>query len=351
MSTEKTTPPTSATETAAPADTLGRPLRDLRISVTDRCNFRCPYCMPREVFGRKYKFLPQSDLLTFEEITRLAGIFAALGVRKLRLTGGEPTIRRGLPKLVRMLSAVDGIEDLAMTTNASRLAKMAPELRQAGLQRVTVSLDSLDDARFREMSDAEFSVDLVLEGIDAARRAGLLPVKINVVVKRGVNEKDALAIARRFRGADYIVRFIEYMDVGTSNGWRMKDVVPAAEIIETIGRELPLEAIDPNDRGEVARRWRYSDGKGEIGLIASVTEPFCGDCTRARLSADGRLYTCLFAARGHDLRQLLRDGADDEEIEAFLRGLWSRRTDRYSEKRTEKTATRPGKVEMSYIGG
>ncbi len=351
MPTKKTTPLTSATEAAAPADTLGRPLRDLRISVTDRCNFRCPYCMPKEVFGRKYKFLPQSELLTFEEITRLAGIFTALGVRKLRLTGGEPTIRRGLPKLVRMLSAVDGVEDLAMTTNASRLAAMAPQLSEAGLQRVTVSLDSLDDARFREMSGAEFSVDLVLEGIEAARRAGLVPVKINVVVKRGVNEEDALAIARRFRAPDYIVRFIEFMDVGTTNGWRMNDVVPAAEIIEAIGRELPLEAIGPNYRGEVARRWRYADGKGEIGFIASVTEPFCGDCTRARLSADGRLYTCLFAVKGHDLRKLLRDGADDQEIEAFLRGLWSRRTDRYSEKRTEKTATRPGKVEMSYIGG
>ena len=371
MSTEKTTPPTSATETAAPADTLGRPLRDLRISVTDRCNFRCPYCMPKEVFGRKYKFLPRSELLTFEEITRLAGIFTALGVRKLRLTGGEPTIRRGLPKLVRMLSAVDGVEDLAMTTNASRLATMAPELRAAGLKRVTVSLDSLDDARFREMSGAEFSVDLVLEGIEAARRAGLVPVKINVVVKRGVNEKDALAIARRFRpsgrpsgppsgrpsgppsgrGPDYIVRFIEYMDVGTTNGWCMNDVVPAAEIIDSIGRELPLEAIDPNYRGEVARRWRYADGKGEIGFIASVTQPFCGDCTRARLSADGQLYTCLFAVKGHDLRKLLRDGASDEEIEAFLRGLWSRRTDRYSEQRTEETATRRRKVEMSYIGG
>jgi len=349
MPTKKTTPPTSATETAAPADTLGRPLHDLRISVTDRCNFRCPYCMPKEVFGRKYKFLPQTELLSFEEITRLAGIFSALGVRKLRLTGGEPTIRRSLPKLVQMLSAVDGIEDLAMTTNASRLATMAPELRAAGLGRVTVSLDSLDDARFRKMSGAEFSVDVVLDGIEAARRAGL-PVKINVVVKRGVNEADALAIARRYRGPDYIVRFIEYMDVGTTNGWRTDDVVPAAEIIETIGRELPLAAVDPNYRGEVARRWRYADGSGEIGVIASVTQPFCGDCTRARLSADGRLYTCLFAPRGHDLRRLLRDGADNEEIGAFLRGVWSQRTDRYSEERTSKT---PGgdKVEMSYIGG
>jgi len=359
MPTEKTTPPTSAAETAAPADTLGRPLRDLRISVTDRCNFRCPYCMPKEIFGRKYKFLPQTELLSFEEITRLAGIFTSLGVRKLRLTGGEPTIRRDLPELVRMLSAVDGVEDLAMTTNASRLAAMAPALREAGLNRVTVSLDSLDDARFREMSGAEFSVGLVLDGIEAARKAGLVPVKINVVVRRGVNEADALAIARRFRpsgrpsgrGPDHIVRFIEYMDVGTSNGWRMDDVVPAAEIIEAIGRELPLEAIDPSYRGEVARRWRYAGGEGEIGVIASVTQPFCGDCTRARLSADGQLYTCLFAVKGHDLRKLLRDGASDEEIEAFLRDIWSRRTDRYSEKRTEKTAARRDKVEMSYIGG
>jgi cyclic pyranopterin phosphate synthase len=351
MSTEKTTPPTPAAKTAAPADTLGRPLHDLRISVTDRCNFRCPYCMPKEVFGRKYKFMPQSQLLTFEEITRLAGIFSSLGVRKLRLTGGEPTIRRGLPRLVRMLSAVDGIEDLAMTTNASRLATMAPELRDAGLQRVTVSLDSLDDARFRQMSGAEFSVDLVVEGIEAARKAGLLPLKINVVVKRGVNEADALAIARRFRGPDYIVRFIEYMDVGTTNGWRTDDVVPAAEIVEALGRELPLAAIDPNYRGEVAKRWRYADGKGEIGVVASVTQPFCGDCTRARLSADGKLYTCLFAVKGHDLRKLLRDGANDEKIETFLRRLWSKRSDRYSEERTEKTKKRRRKVEMSYIGG
>ena len=351
MPTKKTTPHTSVTDAALPADTLSRPLRDLRISVTDRCNFRCPYCMPKEVFGRKYKFLPQAELLSFEEITRLAGVFTALGVRKLRLTGGEPTVRRGLPKLVRMLSAVDGVEELAMTTNASRLSEMAGELKEAGLDRVTVSLDSLNDARFREMSDAEFPVESVLEGIEAACRAGLLPVKINVVVKRGVNEKDALAIARRYRGPDHIVRFIEYMDVGTTNGWRTDDVVPAAEIVETIGRKLPLEAIDPNYRGEVARRWRYADGEGEVGVIASVTEPFCGDCTRARLSADGKLYTCLFAVKGHDLRKLLRDGASDEKIETFLRGVWSRRSDRYSEERTEATAAHRRKVEMSYIGG
>jgi len=349
MPTEKTIPPTSAPDGLT--DTLGRPLRDLRISVTDRCNFRCPYCMPKEVFGRDYQFLPQAEVLTFEEIARLARIFSGLGVRKIRLTGGEPTVRRGLPKLVRMLSALDGVEDLAMTTNASRLKAMARELREAGLQRVTVSLDSLDDERFRAMSGAEFPVALVLDGIEAARKAGLVPVKINVVVKRGVNEGDALAIAKRFAGPDYIVRFIEYMDVGTTNGWRLDDVVPAAEIIETLGRELPLQAIAPNYRGEVARRWRHRGGKGEIGVIASVTEPFCGDCTRARLSADGRLYTCLFAVKGHDLRTLLRDGSSDDEITAFLHGVWSRRTDRYSEQRTEATAKRRRKVEMSYIGG
>jgi cyclic pyranopterin phosphate synthase len=349
MPIEKTIPPTSAPDGLA--DTLGRPLRDLRISVTDRCNFRCPYCMPKEVFGRDYQFLPQDEILSFEEITRLARIFAGLGVRKLRLTGGEPTVRRGLPDLVRMLSAVEGIEDLAMTTNGSRLKVMADELRKAGLHRVTVSLDSLDDVRFRAMSGAEFPVALVLDGIKAARAAGLVPVKINVVVKRGVNESDALAIAKRFARPDYIVRFIEYMDVGTTNSWRLDDVVPAAEIIETLGRQLPIEAIAPNYRGEVARRWRHRGGKGEIGVIASVTQPFCGDCTRARLSADGRLYTCLFAVKGHDLRALLRDGSTDEQIAAFLRGVWSRRTDRYSEQRTKATKKRRRKVEMSYIGG
>ncbi|MEX1194286.1 MAG: GTP 3',8-cyclase MoaA [Dehalococcoidia bacterium] len=349
MPTRKPTPPTPA-DASTLTDALGRPLHDLRISVTDRCNFRCTYCMPKEVFGRAYKFLDRADLLTFEEITRVARVFSGLGVRKLRLTGGEPTVRRGLPKLVQMLSGIETVEDLAMTTNGSRLAKMAAELKDAGLKRVTVSLDSLDDARFREMSDAEFPVVLVLEGIEAARAAGLVPVKINVVVKRGVNEADALAIAARFRGLDYIVRFIEYMDVGTTNGWRMDDVVPAAEMIEALGRELPLEAVAAGYPGEVARRWRHKDGS-EIGVITSVTEPFCGTCTRLRLSADGQLYTCLFATRGHDLRALLRGGATDDDLAAFLRDIWSRRTDRYSEQRTEATAKKRRKVEMSYIGG
>jgi GTP 3',8-cyclase len=331
-------------------DMLERPLRDMRISVTDRCNFRCSYCMPKEVFGRAYKFLPRDELLTFEEITRLARVFVAHGVEKIRLTGGEPTVRRGLPKLVRMLAGIDGLRDLAMTTNGSRLAEMAADLRAAGLSRVTVSLDSLDDATFRAMNDADFPVSLVLDGIEAARQAGFSPVKVNAVVKRGVNEDGIVDIARRFRGPGYIVRFIEYMDVGTTNGWRLDDVVPAAEIIERIDRELPLEPAEPGYRGEVARRWRYRDGGGEIGVISSVTQPFCGDCTRARLSADGKLYTCLFAFRGHDFRTLLRSAASDDDLAAFLRSLWSRRSDRYSEKRSAATGDRQ-RVEMSYIGG
>jgi len=336
---------------ARPADTLGRPLHDLRISVTDRCNFRCTYCMPKEVFGRAYKFLARDELLSFEEIARLARIFVASGVEKVRLTGGEPTVRRGLPKLIEMLAAIDGLRDLTLTTNGSRLSEMAPQLRAAGLHRVTVSLDSLDDATFRSMNDADFPVPLVLDGIEAAREAGFSPIKINVVVKRGVNEDGLLDIARRFRGPDYIVRFIEYMDVGTTNGWRLDDVVPAAEIVERINREMPLKPLEPAYRGEVARRYVYEDGSGEIGVIASVTQPFCGDCTRARLSADGKLYTCLFAVRGHDFRSLLRDGRSDEEVSDFLRGLWSRRGDRYSEQRSAETAGLRKKVEMSYIGG
>ena len=329
---------------------FGRPLRDMRISVTDRCNFRCSYCMPKEVFGRAYKFLPRDELLTFEEITRLARVFVMHGTEKIRLTGGEPTVRRGLPKLVRMLAGIDGLRDLAMTTNGSRLAEMASDLHAAGLSRVTVSLDSLDDATFRALNDADFPVSLVLDGIEAARQAGFSPVKINAVVKRGVNEDGIIEIARRFRGPGYIVRFIEYMDVGTTNGWRLDDVVPAAEIIERIGRELPLEPIEPSYRGEVARRWRYRDGGGEVGVISSVTQPFCGDCTRARLSADGKLYTCLFAFRGHDFRTLLRSGAADDDLGGFLRSLWSRRNDRYSEKRSAATGDQQ-RIEMSYIGG
>jgi cyclic pyranopterin phosphate synthase len=329
-------------------DTLGRPLRDLRISVTDRCNFRCVYCMPKEVFGRDYRFLPRRELLTFEEIERAARVFVGLGVRKLRLTGGEPLLRRDLEVLVEQLAALGDV-DLALTTNGSALAGKARTLAEAGLDRVTVSLDSLDDEVFRAMNDVDFPVARVLAGIDAAAEAGL-PVKVNVVVKRGQNDGSVLDIARRFRSTGHAVRFIEYMDVGATNGWRLDDVVPAAEIVRTIGAEFPLEPLESSYRGEVAQRYRYRDGAGEIGVVASVTQPFCGDCTRMRLSADGKLYTCLFAIRGHDLRAVLRSGADDEELDAAIRAIWERRTDRYSELRTEETRSLR-KVEMSYIGG
>jgi len=329
-------------------DTFGRPLRDLRISVTDRCNFRCVYCMPKEVFGREYRFLPRRELLTFEEIERVASVFVGLGVRKLRLTGGEPLLRRDLEVLVGRLAAL-GELDLTLTTNGALLAQKAEALARAGLSRVTVSLDSLDDEVFRAMNDVDFPVARVLEGIDAAAAAGL-PVKVNVVVKRGLNDGSLVDLARHFRGSGHIVRFIEYMDVGASNGWRLDDVVPAAEIVAAIDAELPLEPVDPAYRGEVARRYRYRDGAGEIGVIASVTQPFCGDCTRVRLSADGKVFTCLFAVRGHDLRALLRAGADDAELERAIRAIWERRGDRYSELRTEQTS-RLRKVEMSYIGG
>jgi len=353
MTTKKRTQRTRATPDpeSAVLDTLHRPLRDLRISVTDRCNFRCNYCMPKEVFGRAYKFLPKDELLSYEEITRLARIFVAHGTQKIRLTGGEPTVRRDLPRLVQSLAGIEGLQDLTLTTNASRLAGIAKELREAGLHRVTVSLDSLDDATFRAMNDVDFPVKRVLDGIEAALKAGFSPVKINVVVRRGLNEAAILDVARRFRGPDYIVRFIEFMDVGTTNGWLMEDVVPAAEIIERISREMPLKPVKANYRGEVAERWRYKDGSGEIGVIASVTQPFCGDCTRARLSADGKLYTCLFAVRGTDFRDILRSGGTDEEIAERLHGVWSRRKDRYSEQRTEGTIALRDKVEMSYIGG
>jgi len=329
-------------------DTLGRPLRDLRISVTDRCNFRCVYCMPQEVFGRDYRFLPRRELLTFEEIERAARVFVDLGVQKVRLTGGEPLLRRDVEELVARLAALGDL-DLTLTTNAALLAQKAQALADAGLTRVTVSLDSLDDEVFRAMNDVDFPVARVLAGIDAAADAGL-PVKVNVVVKRGLNEGSIVDIARRFRGTGHAVRYIEYMDVGASNGWRLDDVVPAAEIVAAIGAEFPLEPVDAAYRGEVAQRYRYHDGAGEIGVIASVTQPFCGDCTRARLSADGKLYTCLFAVRGHDLRAVLRSGATDEELDAAIRAVWERRTDRYSELRTEETSSLR-KVEMSYIGG
>jgi cyclic pyranopterin phosphate synthase len=330
-------------------DTLGRPIRDLRVSVTDRCNFRCVYCMPKEVFGRDYAFLPRAELLTFEEIERLARLLAGLGVEKIRITGGEPLVRRDVETLVAMLARIPGL-DLTLTTNGALLAQKAQALRDAGLDRITVSLDSLDDATFRAMNDVDFPVARVLAGIDAALAAGLDPVKVNVVVKRGVNDDGVVAMARAFRGTGVVVRFIEYMDVGHTNGWRLDDVVPAAEVVAAIDADYPLEPIEPGYRGEVASRWRYRDGSGEIGVISSVTQPFCSDCTRARLSADGKLYTCLFAVRGHDLRALLRDGASDEKLTAALRGIWGARTDRYSELRTAETAGLE-KVEMSYIGG
>jgi GTP 3',8-cyclase len=337
-----------------PADTLARPIRDLRISVTDRCQFRCTYCMPREVFGRDYAFLPREQLLTFEELARVARIFADLGVRKLRLTGGEPLLRRDLDKLVAMLASIDGIQDIALTTNGALLATKATALAAAGLRRVTVSLDSLDDAVFMALNDVGYPVARVLDGITAADRAGLAPVKVNMVVKRGVNEQSILPMAEHFRGSGHVLRFIEYMDVGTTNGWRLDEVVPAAEIIARIGERWPLDAMEPTYPGEVARRYRYRDGAGEIGLIASVTQPFCRGCTRARLSADGQLYTCLFAAAGHDLRGPLRTDATDQALRDQISSIWTRRTDRYSEHRTRQTArvqkSEP-KVEMSRIGG
>jgi cyclic pyranopterin phosphate synthase len=335
---------------ATPADTLGRRLHDLRISVTDRCNFRCVYCMPREAFGRDHLFLPRSELLTFEEIERSARAFAALGVEKLRLTGGEPLLRRDLEVLVAKLAGVPGIRDLALTTNGTVLAQKARALKDAGLTRVTVSLDALDDATFRAMNDVDFPVARVLEAIEAAADAGLAPVKVNMVVRRGINEREVLPLARWCRERGHVLRVVEYMDVGHTNGWRLDDVVPADDVRAMIDRELPLEPVPPQYLGEVATRWRYRDGSGELGLISSVTQPFCGDCTRARLSADGKLYTCLFAVRGHDVRSLLRGGASDEELREAIANVWHARDDRYSELRSEETVDLP-KVEMSYIGG
>ena len=329
-------------------DTLHRPLRDLRVSITDRCNFRCVYCMPKEVYGRDYAFLPRRDLLTFEEIARLARVFARLGVEKIRLTGGEPLIRREVERLVEMLASIPGL-DLTLTTNGALLAQKAQALCDAGLGRITVSLDSLDDEVFRAMNDVDFPVQTVIEGIDAAAAAGL-PVKVNVVVKRGVNEDSVLPMARRFRDQGHVVRFIEYMDVGHTNGWRLADVVPASDIVAAIDAELALERLPPRYPGEVAERYRYRDGRGEVGVIASVTRPFCGACTRARLSADGSLYTCLFATTGHDLRALVRDGSSDGDVAASIGGIWRERSDRYSELRSAATGDLP-KVEMSYIGG
>jgi GTP 3',8-cyclase len=330
------------------ADTLGRSMRDLRISVTDRCNFRCVYCMPREVFDAGHEFLPHSAILSFEEIARLARIFVGLGVNKIRLTGGEPLVRKQLHRLVAMLSELPA--EITLTTNGSLLARQARALKAAGLHRVTVSLDSLDDATFQAMNDADFPVAKVIEAIDVAAAEGLGPVKINMVVKRGTNERDIVAMARRWRGTGHIVRFIEYMDVGSTNGWRMDDVVPSAEVIRRINELWPLEPAERHYAGEVAERWRYVDGAGEIGVISSVTQAFCSSCTRMRLSTEGSLYTCLFAQSGHDLKSLVRNGATDAEIRNEIAAVWRGRADRYSEMRTEETAQHR-KVEMSYIGG
>jgi cyclic pyranopterin phosphate synthase len=344
----------AAGEPGAPLDRLRRPMRDLRISVTDRCNFRCVYCMPKEVFGRDFAFLPKELVLTFEEIERLASIFVDLGVSKLRITGGEPLVRRDLPRLIESLAAIRGPGgadlDLTLTTNGAALATLADELAAAGLRRITVSLDSLDDSTFRSMNDVDFPVDRVLAGIAAARAAGLDPIKVNMVVRRGLNETSVVPMARWARAEGHILRFIEYMDVGHTNGWRLDDVVPAAEIVAAIATEMPLESLEPNYVGEVANRWRYVGDDAEIGVIASVTEPFCGACTRARLSADGKLYTCLFGTEGHDLRGAMRGGATDDELHELIERIWLRRGDRYSEFRSAATRDLP-RAEMFALGG
>jgi cyclic pyranopterin phosphate synthase len=339
-------------------DALARPLHDLRISVTDRCNFRCVYCMPKEVFDKDYPYLPHSSLLSFEEITRVARLFVAHGVEKLRLTGGEPLLRKDIERLIGMLRELRTPSgrplDLTLTTNASLLARKARALKNAGLDRVTVSLDALDDATFRRMNDVDFAVADVLAGLDAAHAAGLGPIKVNMVVKRGMNDGQILPMARHFKGSPFILRFIEFMDVGASNGWNMADVVASSEVVRRIGAEMPLEPVAANYAGETAGRWRYADGAGEIGVISSVTQAFCSDCSRVRLSTEGKLYTCLFATRGHDLRALLREGRSDLEISNAIAQLWRVRADRYSETRTINTAgleRGARKVEMSYIGG
>ena len=355
-------PLVDAPPTGLLGDMLGRPLRDLRISVTDRCNFRCSYCMPKEVFDKHYNFLPHSSLLSFEEITRTAKLFVAHGVRKIRLTGGEPLLRKNLEILIGMLSELRTPEgaplDLTLTTNGSVLARKAQALRDAGLQRVTVSLDALDDVIFRHMNDADFPVHEVLEGIDAAQKAGLGPIKVNMVVKRGTNDSQILPMARHFKGTPVVLRFIEYMDVGATNGWRMDEVLPSAEVVARIGAEFPLEPIGANVSGETAERWRYRDGSGEVGVISSVTQAFCHDCNRARLSTEGKLFLCLFASHGHDLRALLRGGHSDAQIAGAIGLIWQGRDDRYSELRTAAGAgdaagvePRERRVEMHYIGG
>lgn len=339
------------TAAPGPRDALGRPLRDLRISVTDRCNFRCSYCMPAELFGEHYEFLPRAELLTFEEIERLARLFVGLGVTKLRVTGGEPLLRADLPALIERLAALPGVDDLALTTNGVLLPRLAAPLQRAGLRRVTVSLDSDDEAAFLAMNGGKLAVARVLEGIEAAERAGLAPLKINCVVRRGVNDHTIVALARRFRGTGHVVRFIEYMDVGTRNGWDLAHVVPAAEIAARLDEALGVEPIDRGHPGEVAERWRYKDGSGELGIIASVTRPFCGDCARARLTTAGQLVTCLFASAGTDLRAPLRAGASDDELRALIERVWLRRGDRYSELRSAATERPKKRIEMYQLGG
>ena len=344
-----------ASTSKAVLDRLNRPLRDLRISVTDRCNFRCVYCMPREVFGPGYAFVPRKDLLTLEEIARVAQAFAALGMRKVRITGGEPLIRRNLEHLIEMIDATEGVEDISLTTNGSMLTSVrAASLKQAGLKRLTISLDALDDATFKRINDVDYPASRVLDGIDNARAAGFADIKVNAVVRRGVNEHAVLDLVKHFRHSGCIVRFIEDMDVGETNGWNLDDVIPAADLVDRINVLYPLEAASPNYQGEVAKRWRYRDGAGEIGFITSVTQSFCGDCSRARLSAVGELYTCLFGTQGHDLRSLLRSGADDAQLLQAVSEIWQERADRYSELRATATPvplTGQAKVEMSHIGG
>lgn len=332
-----------------PTDRLGRPLHDLRISVTDRCNFRCTYCMPKDKFGRDHAFLCHDDILRYEEIAWVAGVFASLGVRKVRLTGGEPLLRKHLDRLVAMLAVIPDLE-ITLTTNGVLLARHAAALKAAGLHRVTVSLDALDDVVFRRMNDVDFPVSAVLDGIAAAEAAGLAPIKVNMVVRRGINDQEILRLAERFRGTPHILRFIEFMDVGNTNGWRLDEVLSAREILDRIHAAHPLEQIEANYAGEVAERWRYADGGGEIGVIASVTQAFCRDCSRLRLSPEGKLYTCLFATAGHDLRALLREGRNDAALKAWIAGVWQTRGDRYSELRSTGLAS-ADKIEMSYIGG
>ena len=333
-------------------DLFGRPLADLRVSVTDRCNFRCTYCMPAEIYGERYQFLPREQVLSYEEIARLVKIFVNLGVSRVRLTGGEPLLRQDLEILVAMLAGMEGVDDLSLTTNGYLLDDhQAQALRDAGLRRITVSLDTLDDAIFRQMNGRGFSTQRVLEGIRAAEEAGFRNIKINAVVKKGVNDHTAVDLARYFKDRGHTVRFIEYMDVGNRNGWKMEHVVSSREIIHRLNEEIPLEPVGKAFLGEVADRYRYMDGQGEVGVISSVTEPFCGDCTRARISADGRIYTCLFASEGHDVKTPLRNGASDGDIEAIVSGIWQVRTDRYSEERTALSGGRTDKVEMYHIGG